>query len=50
MLTLVLIDINVNVNVDVNINTDPESDFVLGLYNLDYDFQLEATYIKTLIM
>ena len=48
MLTLVLIDINVNV--DVNINTDPESDFVLGLYNLDYDFQLEATYIKTLII
>ena len=37
MLTLVLIDINVNVDVDVN--TDPESDFVLGLYNLDYDFQ-----------
>ena len=48
MLTLVLIDINVNV--DVNINTDPESDFVLGLYNLDYDFQLEATHMKTLIM
>ena len=49
MLTLVLIDINV-VNVDVNINTNPESDFVLGLYNLDYDFQLEATHMKTLII